>query len=196
MTQASPHKLTRNVIPPSWSRTSQYSVRAITWLFQKAYNIMQQLGTTTTCSTLVQSVQKKLFVSQEETFGISMYWKGIKTTVQSHVKKCHSCQVNKPRLHIYGKLSTKLAIAKPWEALCVDLIGPYTLKAKAKTQIDFMCITMFDPATIVGSKLQSCQYHSYLSLMFPWKQTGNRAKTHISNSNNPTLTRRQQQQVT
>ena len=34
-----------------------------------------------------------------------------------------------------------------WEALCVDLIWPYTLKGKVKTQIDFMCITMIDPAT-------------------------------------------------
>jgi hypothetical protein len=29
----------------------------------------------------------------------------------------------------------------------VDLIGPYTLKGKDKTVIDFMCITMIDPAT-------------------------------------------------
>ena len=29
----------------------------------------------------------------------------------------------------------------------MDLIGPYTLKGKDKTQIDFMCVTMIDPAT-------------------------------------------------
>ncbi len=29
----------------------------------------------------------------------------------------------------------------------MDLIGPYTLKDKDKTHIDFMCITMIDPAT-------------------------------------------------
>ncbi len=29
----------------------------------------------------------------------------------------------------------------------MDLIGPYTLKDKDKTQIDFMCVTMIDPAT-------------------------------------------------
>ena len=29
----------------------------------------------------------------------------------------------------------------------MDLIGPYTLKGKDKTQTDFMCITMIDPAT-------------------------------------------------
>ncbi len=35
----------------------------------------------------------------------------------------------------------------PLEALCVDLIGPYTLRGKDKTQNDFMCITMINPAT-------------------------------------------------
>ena len=35
----------------------------------------------------------------------------------------------------------------PWEALCVDLVGPYTLKGKDGTQIDFMCLTMIDPAS-------------------------------------------------
>ena len=68
-------------------------------------------------------------------------------TVQSHVKKCHSCQANKHRECLYGKLPTKLAITKLWEALCVDLVGPYTLKAKDKTQINFMCITMIDLTT-------------------------------------------------
>ena len=47
----------------------------------------------------------------------------------------------------YGKLPAKLAITTPWEALCVDLIGPYTLKGKDKPVIDFMCVTMIDPAT-------------------------------------------------
>jgi hypothetical protein len=46
----------------------------------------------------------------EETLCISMYWKDLRTTVQSHVKKCHSCQVNKCRQYLYGKLLTKHAI--------------------------------------------------------------------------------------
>ena len=29
----------------------------------------------------------------------------------------------------------------------MDIIGPYTLKANDKTHIDFMCVTMIDPAT-------------------------------------------------
>eukprot|EP00804_Cyclotella_cryptica_P028232 CCRYP_014590-RA/>CCRYP_014590-RA protein AED:0.27 eAED:0.27 QI:0/-1/0/1/-1/1/1/0/188 len=83
----------------------------------------------------------------EETLRLSMYWKGLRTTVQSHVKKCHSCQVNKHRQLKYGKLPTKLEFTNTWGALCVDLIGPYTLKGKDKTQIDFMCVTMINPAT-------------------------------------------------
>jgi hypothetical protein len=35
----------------------------------------------------------------------------------------------------------------PWKVLCVDLIGPYTLKGKDDSSIDFMCLTMIDPAT-------------------------------------------------
>ena len=83
----------------------------------------------------------------EETMRAAMDWKGMRTTIRSYVKKCHACQTNKRRKLKYGKLPTKIAITTPWEALCVDLVGPYTLKGKDGTQIDFMCLTMIDPAT-------------------------------------------------
>jgi len=35
----------------------------------------------------------------------------------------------------------------PWEALRVDLIGPYTLKGKDGLSIDFMALTMIDPTS-------------------------------------------------
>ncbi len=35
----------------------------------------------------------------------------------------------------------------PWRALCVNLVGPYTLKSKDGSSIDFMCLTMINPAT-------------------------------------------------
>ncbi len=38
-------------------------------------------------------------------------------------------------------------ISTPWEALCVDLVGPYTLKGKGGSAIDFMALTMIDPAS-------------------------------------------------
>jgi hypothetical protein len=83
----------------------------------------------------------------EETLRATMYWKGMRNTVRAHVKNCHSCQINKRHKFKYGKLPTKIVVSEPWECLCVDLIGPYTLRAKDKTEIDFMCLTMIDPAT-------------------------------------------------
>ena len=71
----------------------------------------------------------------------------MRNTVRSYVKKCHSCQTNKWQKLKYGKLPTKIAVTTPWEALCVNLVGPYTLKGKNGTQIDFMCLTMIDPAS-------------------------------------------------
>ena len=44
-------------------------------------------------------------------------------------------------------MPTKLVVNIPWEYLCVDLIGPYTIKGKDKSELDFMCLTMIDPAT-------------------------------------------------
>jgi hypothetical protein len=38
-------------------------------------------------------------------------------------------------------------ISTPWEALCVNLIGPYTLKGKDGSSIDFMALAMIDPAS-------------------------------------------------
>ena len=77
--------------------------------------------------------------SLKETLRAAMYWTGMQNTVQKYVKNCHECQVNKRQKHKYGKLPTKLVIRNPWEVLCVDLIGPYTLKGKDKTEIYFMC---------------------------------------------------------
>jgi hypothetical protein len=46
----------------------------------------------------------------------------------------------------YGHLPPKRVITIPWKALCVDLIFPYTPKGKDGSSIDFMCLTMIDPA--------------------------------------------------
>ena len=83
----------------------------------------------------------------EETLRGSMYWKGMRRTVRAYVKNCKKCQVNKRRQKKYGKLPPKQVVTKPWHTLCVDLIGPYTVKGKDGTEVDFMCLTMIDPAT-------------------------------------------------
>jgi hypothetical protein len=64
------------------------------------------------------------------------------------MKSCKTCQINKKRSLKYGHLPSKLVVSTPWEALCVDLIGPYTLKGKDGSSIDFMALTiMIDPAS-------------------------------------------------
>ncbi len=47
----------------------------------------------------------------------------------------------------YGNLPPKTVISNPWECLCVNLIGPYTLKGKDYSQIDFMALTMINPTS-------------------------------------------------
>ncbi len=76
----------------------------------------------------------------------AMYLKGMCTTIRSLTKSCKSCQVNKRRSQKYGHLPPKTVVTIPWECLCFDLIGPYTLKGKDNLQIDFMALTMIDPA--------------------------------------------------
>ncbi len=68
-------------------------------------------------------------------------------TIQSYTKSYRSCQANKRHSQKYGHVPPKLVITTPWNALCIDLIGPYTLNGKDGSSIDFMCLTMIDPAT-------------------------------------------------
>ena len=57
------------------------------------------------------------------------------------------CQRNKRKEKKYGKIPTKYVVETPWHTLCVDLIGLYTIKGKDKTVMDFMCLTIIDPAS-------------------------------------------------
>ncbi len=76
----------------------------------------------------------------EETMKATMYWKGMRTSIRSITKSCRACQVNKKRKLNYGDLPPKTVITVQWRVLFVDLIGPYTLKGKDGTIIDFMVI--------------------------------------------------------
>jgi hypothetical protein len=83
----------------------------------------------------------------EETMRSAIYWKGMSTSIQRYIKSCRSCQANKRHSQKYGHLPPKLVIMAPWRGLCVDLKGPYTLKGKDSSSIDFMCLTMINPTT-------------------------------------------------
>jgi hypothetical protein len=83
----------------------------------------------------------------KEMMNTAMYWKGMCTTIWSLTKSCKSCQINKRRSRKYGHLPPKTVYTIPWECLCVDLISSYTLKGNNNLQIDFMALTMIDPAS-------------------------------------------------
>ncbi len=83
----------------------------------------------------------------KETMNTAMFWKGMHTTIQSSTRSCRTCQINKRRKLKYRHLLPKTLISNPWECLCFDLIGPYTLKGKDNLQIDFMALTIIDPTS-------------------------------------------------
>lgn len=48
----------------------------------------------------------------------------------------------------FGHIPTKSADTKPWEILCVNLIGPYQIKQKGIEQpLILKAVTMIDPVT-------------------------------------------------
>ncbi len=99
----------------------------------------------------------------EETMKAAIYWKGIRNTIRSKTKSCKTCQVNTKRTQKYGHLPPKIVITTPWEALCFNLVGSYTIKGKDGSSIDFMALTMIDPASswfeVVELPTITCLYH-------------------------------------
>ena len=67
--------------------------------------------------------------------------------VKDICKKCPTCQTSKTSSTKYGHLPEKKAEARPWEILCVDLIGPYKIKQRNGKDYVLWCLTMIDPAT-------------------------------------------------
>ena len=98
----------------------------------------------------------------ERTIAAALYWRSLRVDARMHTKTCQKCQKANKRKLQYGKLPPKIAEVTPWRSVCVDLIGPYTLRGKDGTILDFMCLTMIDPATswfeIVELPLTSVTY--------------------------------------
>ena len=82
-----------------------------------------------------------------QTLAAVMYWKNMNLHITKHVKTCERCQLGKKHKQKYGHIPPKEATVRPWKQVSVDCIGPYTVKAKDGTKMDFMCLTMIDPAT-------------------------------------------------
>lgn len=84
----------------------------------------------------------------EQTIRQHFWFPKLRDMVHSICTKCVVCQKNKISYKKYGFLPPKEAEAEPWERLCVDLIGPYTVKrSKQQEPLKLWAITMIDPAT-------------------------------------------------
>ena len=90
----------------------------------------------------------------EETIGQHLWWPNMRDEITSFVTKCPTCQKNKKQRKKYGHLPEKAAETDPWDTLCVDLIGPYSIRRVGKNSsrkgvdpLTVKCCTMIDPAT-------------------------------------------------
>ena len=90
----------------------------------------------------------------EQTIRQHYWWNTLRADVHHICHTCAICQTCKKTSTKYGLLPPKEAESDPWEYLCVDLIGPYTIKQKTinkqtkkPQELQLWCVTMIDPAT-------------------------------------------------
>lgn len=83
----------------------------------------------------------------ESTLSAVMYWRGMSSQITKFTRSCDRCQRGKKRKRKYAHLPPKTAVINPWQTVCVDLIGPYTVNGSDGSSLEFMCMTMIDPAT-------------------------------------------------
>ena len=83
----------------------------------------------------------------EETISQHFWWPKLRDHIREHVKTCPTCQKNKRKKINYGHLPPKEAEIMPWDKMCIDLIGPYKIRRKAKPDLTCNAVTMIDPAT-------------------------------------------------
>ena len=91
------------------------------------------------------------------TLSQTVYWPGLRAQCERLVKGCKMCQLSKRLRTKYGKLPPKDVHLKPWHTLCLDCIGPLTVKVKKKNnsrkkkakkkEITIQALTMINPAT-------------------------------------------------
>ena len=83
----------------------------------------------------------------EESIGQHLWWPKMRDQITQFVQSCPTCQKNKRKQKKYGHLPPKEAEAIPWDKMCIDLIGPYTINRKGRKNLICKCVTMIDPAT-------------------------------------------------
>ena len=85
-----------------------------------------------------------------DTVSQHFHWNDMRKTVRRVCSTCDLCQRTKRSTTKCGKSPAKIAEVVPWQTLCVDLIGPYTMTSKngnKKEKLTIWATTMINPAT-------------------------------------------------
>ncbi len=67
-------------------------------------------------------------------------WPTLHDDVEKYCKSCITCQKTKETKQTYDHLPPKMTEATPWDTLCIDLIGPYTVKKQAKRNGNYIAL--------------------------------------------------------
>ena len=87
----------------------------------------------------------------ERTLGSVVYWPGMSKDIRRLCTTCKLCQLAKRTKGKYGKLPPKDLELRPWHTVCVDCIGPFTIKTKNPKTKEIRnrtvrALTIIDPA--------------------------------------------------
>ena len=67
--------------------------------------------------------------------------------IRQFVKQCPTCQRFKKKKKKYDKLPPKNVELIPWDTVCIDLVGPYTVTDQRGNDRILNAMTFVDPAT-------------------------------------------------
>ena len=93
--------------------------------------------------------------------------------ITRNVSTCSVCQKQKKQRKKYGLLPEKEAEYKPWECLCIDLIGPYKIPTKkcGDKIPELRCVMMIEHVhQMLGNLIRSfkLQDNPYIDMDDPW----------------------------
>ena len=86
----------------------------------------------------------------EKTLGSVIYWPNMSKDIRRLCTTCKLCQLAKRTKTKYGKLPQRDLQLKPWHTVCVDCIGPFTIRRKDEgltCKRTVRALTIIDPAT-------------------------------------------------
>ena len=66
----------------------------------------------------------------EKTIGAVVFWPNMSKNIRRLCTTCELCQLAKRTKDKYGKLPPRDLELRPWHTVCVDCIGPFTIKTK------------------------------------------------------------------